>query len=202
LKGLIEDLISEIEAGGHVNDVQIVIVDGNSSDNTAEMIKEWASKRGLKYYRREKKEGIDKDILKCIELSDGKYCWLFSDDDRLTKGAISHLLGTLRRDDELTGCFCNRISYDFNMERTVAEVNGWPGKIIKKDYVFMNKSECFKYIGMDFGFISSQVVRRDAWQKVVEEKILETYTSYYLMVHIIGRMMDESSSGCSLISHS
>ena len=98
----------------------------------------------------------------------------------------------LRKEKGLTGCFCNRISYDFHLERKVAEIRGWPGKIIKEDRILTDKAESFKYIGMDFGFISSQVVRRSDWQKVVEgEDFGELYNSYYLMVHIIGRMMDE-----------
>jgi abequosyltransferase len=191
LKGLIENIFSEITETGCAEDVQILIVDGNSTDNTSKIVEELKLKGKLKYYRREKREGIDKDILKCIELSDGKYCWLFSDDDRLTTGSISHLMNMLRKEKDLTGCFCNRAPYDFHMERKVVEINGWPGKIIKEDRIFTDKAECFKYIGMDFGFISSQVVKRSEWQKVVEgEDFGELYSSYYLMVHILFLMMN------------
>lgn len=193
LKGLIENILSEIDESGYGEDIQIVIVDGNSKDNTTEIVEQFKIRRNIKYYRREKKEGIDKDILKCVELSDGKYCWLFSDDDRLTTGAVSYLINKLRREDDVTGCFCNRISFDFQMEKEVAEINAWPGKIIKEDHIFTDKAECFQHIGMDFGFISSQVVRRSAWQQVVaEENFEDLYNSYYLMVYIIGRMMDKN----------
>lgn len=192
LKGLIENILAEIDKSGHAENVQILIVDGKSEDNTAQMIEELKVGERLKYYRREKKEGIDKDILKCVELAGGKYCWLFSDDDRLTDGAISHMVNTLIREEDLTGCFCNRISYDFQLEKKVAQIKGWPGEIGKEDRLFTDKTECFKYIGMDFGFISSQVVKRSEWQKVVEsDDFGELYHSYYLMVHIIGRMMDK-----------
>ncbi|MGA2775473.1 MAG: glycosyltransferase family 2 protein [Candidatus Omnitrophota bacterium] len=191
LKGLIENIFSEIDKYGNDEDIQILVVDGKSEDNTFEIIEELRAKRRLKYFRRDKKEGIDRDILKCVELADGKYCWLFSDDDRLTTGAISHLVDTLKKEENLTGCFCNRIPYDFRLEKKVAEVKGWPGKIMKKNRVFTDKSECFQFIGMDFGFISSQVVKRSEWQKVVEDGDFgDLYNSYYLMVHIIGRIMD------------
>jgi abequosyltransferase len=192
LKGLIENILSEIDECGLSEDVQILIVDGNSEDNTMDIIENSKNRGKLKYYRRKKKEGIDKDILKCVELSDAEYCWLFSDDDRLTTRAISHLVNTLRREENLTGCFCNRKAYDFQIEKEVAEVKDWPGKIIKEDRIFTDKAKCFNYIGMDFGFISSQVIRRSEWQKVVEkEDFGELYNSYYLMVHIISRMMDK-----------
>ncbi len=192
LKGLIENIFSEIDKSGHAEDVQILVVDGKSEDNTAEIIEELKVRGKLKYFRREQKEGIDRDILKCVELADGKYCWLFSDDDRLTTGAISHLVDTLKKGENLTGCFCNRISYDFQLEKKVAEAKGWPGELLKEDHIFTDKAECFRYIGMDFGFISSQIVKRSEWQKIVEGVDFgELYNSYYLMVHIIGRMMDE-----------
>ena len=86
LKGLLENIYYELEAYGNAEDVQIVVVDGNSGDNTANVLKQFRDKLPLKYFMREEREGIDKDILKCVELSDGDYCWLFSDDDRLTPG--------------------------------------------------------------------------------------------------------------------
>ena len=192
LKGLIENIFTEIDKYGNAEDIQVLVVDGKSEDNTAEIIEELRAKRKLKYFRREKKEGIDRDILKCVELADGKYCWLFSDDDRMTTGGISYLVDTLRREEDLTGCFCNRISYDSQLERKVAEIKGWPGKSIKEDHIFIDKAECFKLIGMDLGFISSQVVKRSKWQEAVEgEYFGDLYNSYYLMVHIIARMMDK-----------
>jgi len=191
LKGLLDNIYSELEASGNVRNVQIVVVDGNSGDNTAEVVTQFENKLSLKYFKREKRKGIDKDILKCVELSDGEYCWLISDDDRITFGAISHLLRMLTEEKNLTGCFCNRIPYDLHMKKKVAEIRGWPGKIIKEDRIFIDKAEFFKYIGMDFGFISSQVVKRSTWQEIVDAEVFgDLSATYYLMAHIIARMMD------------
>lgn len=193
LKGLIENIYSEIDKCKKADDIQILVVDGNSEDNTTEIIHELQAKGNIKYFRRAERVGIDRDILKCVELADGKYCWLFSDDDRMTTGAISYLLDTLKENENVTGCFCNRISYDFQMEKEVGEASGWPGKIFNNNRIFTDKSECFKFIGMDFGFISSQVVKRSEWQKVAESNDFgDLYFSYYLMVHIIGKIMDNN----------
>ena len=191
LKGLLDNIYSELEASGNGRNVQIVVVDGNSGDNTAEVVTQFEDKLSLTYFKRKKRKGIDKDILKCVELSDGEYCWLISDDDRLTSGAISHLLKMLSEEKNLTGCFCNRMPYDSHMEKKVAEIRGWPGKTIKEDRIFIDKSEFFKDIGMDFGFISSQVVKRSTWQEIVDAEVFEDLSNtYYLMAHIIARMMD------------
>jgi len=193
LKGLLENISLELEKNSNFNDIQIIIVDGHSGDDTEAMVNSFKIGCELKYYRNQTKEGIDKDIIKCMQLSDAEYCWLFSDDDRFTDGAISYLLDVLRREKYLSGCFCNREPFDFKLERKVAETSGWPGKIFTKNRFFVEKSECIKFIGMDFGFISSQIINTSLWKKAVgNEDYGELYKSYYLMVHIIFKMMSEN----------
>jgi abequosyltransferase len=191
LKGLLLNIFSQIEGSNLENIVQVLVVDGNSSDNTQNMIRELQKKRNIKYHRRKKRMGIDRDILKCVELTEGQYCWLFSDDDRLSDGALITLLKKLKYHKEVTGCFCNRMPFNFKMEKRVSEVKLWPGEIINADRIYNNKTKCFKDIGMDFGFISSQVINKSEWDKIVENSDFGgLYTSYYLMVHIISKMMD------------
>lgn len=193
LRGLLENISFELEKYHILNDIQIVIVDGQSDDDTEGMVGNYKINCDLKYYRRDVRVGIDKDIIKCVELSDAKYCWLFSDDDRFCEGAIFYLLTVLKKENDLNGCFCNRVSYDFNLKQKVAEVSEWPGKTIKEDRFFLEKSECIKNIGMDFGFISSQVVNTSKWKKAVgSEDYGDLYKSYYLMVHIIFKMMNDN----------
>jgi hypothetical protein len=77
------------------------------------------------------------------------------------------------------------------MEKRVAEIKRWPGKIIKEDRIITDKAKFFKCIGMDFGFISSQIVKRSTWQKIVDNEVFgDLSKTYYLMAHIIARMMD------------
>ena len=193
LKGLLENISLELEKYCNFDDIQIIIVDGHSDDDTEEMVNTFKMGCELKYYRRRVEVGVDKDIIKCVQLSDAEYCWLFSDDDRFTDGAISYLLGVLRKEKDLSGCFCNRVPFDFKLERKVAEVSEWPGKIFKKDRLFVEKSECIKNIGMDYGFLSAQVINRSVWKKAVgNEDYGDLYKSYYLMVHIIFKMMNEN----------
>ncbi|MFZ2448245.1 MAG: glycosyltransferase family 2 protein [Syntrophobacteraceae bacterium] len=195
LKGVVENIFSELEEYDNAGEVQIVIVDGKSQDNTTEVVDTLKAKAGaeIKYYRRDRKVGIDRDILKCIEIADGKYCWLFSDDDAFPAGAINHLVEILKKNVDLTGCFCNRKSYDFSLRKEIAEAGAWAGKLIEGDRLFTDKAECFKCLGMDLGFISSQVVSRSRWQEAVEgADFKDLYSSYYLMVHVIAEMMNSS----------
>ena len=193
LYGLLENISYEINKYNLSNDLQIVIVDGNSADDTELMVNSYDLKCDKKYFRRQVREGIDKDIIKSIELSDSEYCWLFSDDDLFTDGAIKYVIDILNSNKELSGCFCNRTSYDLQMQYKVAEISQWPGKIFKNNSLFTNKSECIKLIGMDFGFISSQIINRNKWlESLGNEDYGDLYKTYYFMVHIFFKMMNEN----------
>ena len=193
LKGLLANISSELEKYGNSDDVQIIIVDGHSDDDTEEIVNAFRMGSKLIYFRRQVRVGVDKDILKSVELSDAKYCWLFSDDDQFTDGAINYLLEILRKEKQLSGCFCNRVTFDFKLEKQIAEVRQWPGKVFTGNRLFLKKSDCIKNIGMDFGFISSQIVNRSMWQKAVGyEDYGDLYKSYYILVHIMFKMMDDN----------
>ena len=62
--------------------VEIVIVDGASTDNTAEVVRGFQERfPNIIYHRLQRRGGIDQDMAKSVELARGEYCWLFSSDD-------------------------------------------------------------------------------------------------------------------------
>jgi abequosyltransferase len=192
LKGLLENISLEVIKYNLSDELQIIIVDGHSKDDTEDMVDSFKIQCDLKFFRRQINQGIDKDIIKAVELSDAEYCWFFSDDDRIAEGALSYLLGVLRKEKNLTGCFINRYSYDFKLEKKVTEASKWPGKIFTGDRLFTNKSDCIKTVGQDFGFLSSQLINTDRWKKALgNEDYGDLYKSSYMFVHIIFKMMNE-----------
>ena len=79
-------------------EVEIVIVDGGSSDNTGEVVLEYGKRfPGIRYFRQEKNMGVDRDFNTAVEWSRGDYCWLMSDDDVLKPGAIRNVLDAIGR---------------------------------------------------------------------------------------------------------
>ena len=52
--------------------VEVVVVDGASTDNTREVVQQAAARFGrLRYVRLEKKGGVDQDYCKAVELASG-----------------------------------------------------------------------------------------------------------------------------------
>lgn len=83
-------------------DVEIVIVDGASTDNTQSVIRPFLGRHPqIRYQRQEKNQGVDRDFDAAVVLARGKYCWLFSDDDLLKPDAVALVLRKLSSDADL-----------------------------------------------------------------------------------------------------
>lgn len=80
------------------DDVEIVIVDGASTDGTGTIVEQFRQRfPRLRYHRLAAKGGVDQDYCQAIDLAAGEYCWLFTDDDILKPGALAAVLAAIRR---------------------------------------------------------------------------------------------------------
>ncbi|MDP3047043.1 MAG: glycosyltransferase family 2 protein [Chloroflexota bacterium] len=80
------------------DEVEIVVVDGASTDNTEEVVRGFQQRwPRLNYLRLPEKGGVDRDYDRAVVLAKGNYCWLMSDDDLLTPGAVSAVLAAAGR---------------------------------------------------------------------------------------------------------
>jgi len=72
------------------DDVELLVVDGASTDNTEEVVRQFTQKESrVRYVRLSVKGGVDHDYDKSVEFARGEFCWLFTDDDLLRPGAIT-----------------------------------------------------------------------------------------------------------------
>lgn len=84
------------------DDVELVIVDGASRDNTTDVVGRYvAADPRVRYVRLEKASGVDRDYDLAVTHAYGDYCWLMTDDDLLKPGAVDRVLAELDSDVEL-----------------------------------------------------------------------------------------------------
>lgn len=77
-------------------DVEVVIVDGASPDNTEAIITPYLERcSSIRYVREIENSGVDGDYDKAIGYAAGEHCWLLPDDDLLAPGAVDRVLEAL-----------------------------------------------------------------------------------------------------------
>lgn len=92
---LLGEMLDSI-AAQWTDDLELVIVDGASTDATPDVAAEYRDRLGrVTYVRLTEKGGVDRDYHKGLIAAAGTYCWLLSDDDVLAPGAVAAVLSAL-----------------------------------------------------------------------------------------------------------
>lgn len=143
------------------NDVEIIIVDGASTDGSKEKIESLrAPNNKIKYFYEEVNSGVDRDFDKAIEYASGKYCWLFSDDDLLEKNSISTIKNLLKENHDLL--VINSSIHTKFFEKILCSNILNP----KKDILYNNDGEkVFHDLASYLSFIGAIIVKREFWMK-------------------------------------
>jgi abequosyltransferase len=141
-------------------DVEIIVVDGASTDNTEEVVRRFQQRwPRLNYLRLPEKGGVDKDYDRAISLAQGEYCWLMSDDDLLRPGAMLAVLNAAERGFSLVVVNSEVRSADMSavivprlvpLPRDRAYLTGEMADLMRDTASYMS-------------FIGCVVVRRDLW---------------------------------------
>ena len=172
------------------DDVELLVVDGASTDNTEDIVRKFASKESrIRYVRLSAKGGIDQDFDKSVELARGEYCWLFTDDDLLKPGAVAAVKAAMKKGFDLVVVNAEvrdrKLSVILERRRIIIQENKAyaPGST---EHLF---SDALDYLT----FIGAVVIRRSIW--LSREKELYYGTEF---VHV-GVIFQNPLSGPALI---
>lgn len=167
--------------------VEIVVVDGASTDNTAEVVSGFQKRfKRLRYYRREENKGVDRDLATAIELARGDYCWLMSADDALKPGSLRLILQEISLGFDTY--ICNRTLCDRNLKPVRDECYLFE-KINDQAFDFSNQQQMLLYfnlsksLGALFSYISSIIFLRRNWDTIFFNP--KFIGSYYLHVYVL-----------------
>ena len=151
----LESIVSQV-----TDEVEIVIVDGASTDNTPEVVASFAARfPRLNYIRLPQKGGVDRDYDRTVVAAQGEYCWLMSDDDLLKPGALAAVLAV--------------VAQGYSLIVVNAEVRGpdlvemvEPSRLtLTADRIYPPAAaeQLLADTATYMSFIGSVVIRRDAW---------------------------------------
>lgn len=80
-------------------DVEVIVSDNCSTDNTQEIIKKYKTNSCFRYYRNDTNVGFNGNLLLLIDnYAKGDYCWVIGDDDFLDSDAISNVIKILKNE--------------------------------------------------------------------------------------------------------
>jgi abequosyltransferase len=166
--GFLPETLDTIAAQPEAQEVEVVILDGGSTDSTPDVVESYRAKLPrLNYARMPAKGGIDRDMARSVEHSSGDYVWLFSGDDLMHAGSIRRVLDEIRSGHDLYLCK----HMEWLKENRWAE---WPVLDLKADEIFDFNVPGVRarYFGLAanteafFSFIGGLIVKRATWNRV------------------------------------
>ena len=151
----LESIIPQI-----TKEVEIVVVDGASTDNTCSVVKSYMKLcPQIRYVKLLSKGGVDQDYCSAVEHARGGMCWLFSDDDLLKPDAVKTVL------DEAKNGYSLII---VNAEIMNKDLSG----LVEIKRLQINKNEIYSSSEMELlfrraisymSFIGGVIINRDLW---------------------------------------
>lgn len=164
-----ETLDSILDQRGLDRSIEILVVDGASTDNTEAVVKARSDKfDGLRYVKLPKRGGIDADMEASVALARGEYCWLFSGDDLMRRGALISVLRWIGQGHDVF--ICKHSNCDKKMrflgEHPVFctdDVRVANLAEAKQRIMYLADSATTEAL---FSFMSGLVIRREAWMSV------------------------------------
>jgi len=141
-------------------DVELIIVDGASPDETQEVMGRYLLHYPqIRYYRESVNSGVDCDYDKAVGYARGDYCWLMTDDDLLNPNAISCVLDYLDSSPNLIIVNSEVRNADFTkrLESCFLKFNG------DREYSALDSERFFSEVASYLSFIGCVVIKRTLW---------------------------------------
>ncbi len=148
-------------------EIEIVIIDGASTDNTKEIVHSYMARcPQIRYFLQPERGGIDKDMHLSVEKARGEYCWLFSSDDVMAKGASAQILEEIKSGLDVYLCgfsICNldmsRILQEYKFSTldhpTVIDLSNARERVAYFEAALSTTAF--------FSFMSSLIIKRERW---------------------------------------
>jgi abequosyltransferase len=160
----LESIMGQVREG-----VEVVILDGGSTDETPAVVASFQSRFGqLRYQRNEQRGGIDRDMARTVDLARGEYCWLFSADDLMKPGAIAEVLSAIESGEDVYLCgltICTQAMRPLREHAILGLPHGSSFELADQ----ADRRRYFEHAHTTtafFSFLGSVIFRRERWQQL------------------------------------
>jgi abequosyltransferase len=160
-------------------DVELLVVDGASPDNTQEVMAEYVARYPrIRYFREDQNSGVDGDYDKAVGYALGKYCWLMTDDDLLNEGAVAAVLKVLDEDPDLVVVNSEIKTVDMSvvLSSNMLDLVG------QEKYQPWEAERAFVDVAGYMSFIGGVVIKRSVW---LDRDRITYYGSLFIHVGVV-----------------
>lgn len=163
------ETLDSIVLQSSAREIDILILDGASTDSTAVVVKKYAYYfPNIKYVRLNERGGIDRDMAASVAHASSDYVWLFSGDDWMLPGAIVKALELINGGNDLY------LTRHLEWRDYEGDWVDWPTVSAESEMVFdlsdpiQRKDYFTRALTTEafFSFIGGLIVRRATWQRV------------------------------------
>jgi abequosyltransferase len=156
------------------NDCEICISDNSIDNSTERLIREkYLSMHQVSYNRTLDAPSLDENVNKVVQLSKGKYVWIFGDDDLIVEGALDKVINHLI-DFSPDILILNSLSFDksgvIEDSRTVLEKS--------KNYGPTDNDIFLTELGGYLTYVGGIVIRRELWIKYFRSEMVGSYFAH------------------------
>lgn len=140
--------------------VELVVVDGCSTDDTLVVMQEYLKIHpSVRYFRENINSGVDADYDKAVSYARGQYCWLMTDDDLIADGAIDIVLAKCNgiTDLVIVNSLVKNHDFEITFNESLLKLNS------DTEYYETQINDFYTQCAGYLSFIGGVVVKRDFW---------------------------------------
>jgi len=156
---------------GYWGDVEVIVSDNASTDNTVEVVDRYRQSIPIRYFRNESNIGGERNFFAAASHGSAEHVWVFGDDDIFEEAAIVSALKHIRLGYDLI--VLNYSTWSLEMD---AKLNS-RGLARTKPSTYDDPNAVLASLGSHLGYISCIIVRKEMYLSVPPEEY-EQFVQY------------------------
>lgn len=167
--------LQSIIRSGSVHNVPIFVSDDSTDDTNVRMIQELqAEYPHIIHDRNPENLGIDRNILKSVDICTCRYAWIIGEDDRMVPEAIPTVLGVIeKQEQDWPFIYANYSSVDEDLKLVLNEKS-----LALTQDTTMHAEPFFETKAWSIGFIGACIINRRLWETGHRDRYLDTYFAH------------------------
>jgi len=141
-------------ANGYLDQLEVVISDNASPDNTNEIVDKYQERLPIRYFRNSENIGCERNIMAVARRASAEHIWVFGDDDLFDEPAIASALRHIQLGYDLI--VLNYSLWSREMDQMLRPL----ALPLRQAKVYSAPNEAMASLGSHLGYISCMVVRK------------------------------------------